>query len=438
MNRSATAKRPPRIPRSHIASRRPDSLWVLGWLTTATLLPWAGVSQEALQNLKNLDSGREQRRQQMAAADYAYKQGDFRLFATPSLGLDWNDNVRTSEHNKESDVILRPMLQLGVSYPLTQVNLLTVNLGVGYDKYIDNDDLSTWRINSGSELSFDIFVKDFTINLHDRISYQIDSSQEAAVANTADYGNFDNAVGVTASWLLRKATLTAGYDHLNQVSIETTFDSQDHTTEMFFGQASFGVHPQVQAGFEGTASFTSYYEPTLNDNANYSAGLFAVWQPGAALRVSPRGGYTIMQFESSSTSIRTEDINTYYLDLTVTHDATEAFSYGFSVGHDLRGGVEADAIEQSYFRPTLTWRAFKHAAINFGLSYERGEQGVGNRIGGLEEKYDWYSATIGTSWSILTNLRLGLNYRLTLRESDQPNRGYDQNVIGLLLTYYPR
>lgn len=407
-------------------------------LATVLLHPAAGFGQEALENLRALDAVKEQRRDQIASDNYTFKRGDFRLLATPSLGLDWNDNIRSSKNDQESDFILRPLLQFDLSYPLTQVNLLTVNLGVGYDKYFANDELSAGRIQSGSALSFDIFVKDFAFNLHDRVSYSRDSSQEAAVANTSDFGNFENTAGISVSWLLRKATLTAGYDHLNVVSIEPTFSSQDRATEMFTSRASFEVHPRVQAGLEGTASFTAYDQPTLNDNINYSAGLFANWQPGSALTISPRGGYTFTQFDESSTAIRTEDLSSFYCDLTMTHDATEAFSYALSVGHDVRAGIQSDVIEETYVRPKITWRAFKHAAINFGFSYEHGDQGVGNLTGGLAETYDWYGATIGTSWNFTKRAALSVNYRLTLRSSDVADRGYTQNMIGLTLTYYPK
>jgi hypothetical protein len=417
---------------------QPSTLLPFALLAAVLLLTAAGRSQEALQNMRALDTAREQRREQMASENYTFKRGDFRLLATPSLGLDWNDNIRSSDLNQEADFILRPMLQLGATYPLTQVNLLTLSLGVGYDHYFDHDELSGLRIQSGSALSFDIFVKDFTINLHDQISYTRDSSQESAVANTADYGNFQNTAGISVSWLLRKATLTLGYDHVNVVSIESTFNSQDRATEMFSGRASFAVHPEVQAGFEGSASFTAYDQPTLNDNANYSAGLFAVWQPGPALRVSPRGGYTFTEFETSSTSIRTEDLSSYYYDLTVSHLITEVFNYSLSVGHEVRAGIASDVIESTYVRPGLTWHAFQRASLRFGGFYEQSQQGVGNVSGGLEEDYDYYGFTAGTSWQLLEKLSLSLNYRLTVRSSDQSARDYTQNVVGLTLTYYPR
>lgn len=402
------------------------------------LFSMRGMGQEALQNLQALGDLRDQRRAQVASEDHTFKSGDFRLLATPSLGLDWNDNIRTSEFNPESDVIIRPALRLDASYPLTDVNLLTLNLGVGYDHYVDADDLSGWRVQSGSALSFDLFVRDFNINLHDRFSYSRDSSQEAAVANTADYGSFENTAGLSVAWALPKATLTLGYDHQNVISIESTFDSEDRATEIFSAQAAFVVHPELQAGVEGTASLTAYKQPTLNDNQAYTAGLFAAWKPGKAFRISPRGGFSLFQFENTSTSIRTEDLNSYYFDLSAVHDITAAFSYRLVLGHQIRLGVQSDVIEESYIRPSLTWRAFKRTALQFGLSYEHGDGGVGNQAGGLPETYDWVTATVGANWQVVEKVSLGVNYRLTLRMSDIAGREYNQNVIGLAVTYYPK
>ena len=79
-------------------------------LATAVLAPLAAFGQEGVQNMMALDGAGSAPRTN-GLENYTFKKGDFRLLATPSLGLDWNDNVRTSEQNKESDFILRPMLQ---------------------------------------------------------------------------------------------------------------------------------------------------------------------------------------------------------------------------------------------------------------------------------------------------------------------------------------
>ena len=55
--------------------------------------------------------------------------------------------------------------------------------------------------------------------------------------------------------------------------------------------------------------------------------------------------------------------------------------------------------------------------------------------GGLTETFDWFGATFSLSHELTKRLMLSLNYRLTLRSSDISNRGYTQNLVGLLLTY---
>lgn len=436
-SRSARVKREVRPLRSGYRGRSAGLGRGLG-LAALVAVPSVLTAQDALQDLKALDTARDMRREQVASPDYNFKKGDFRMTVRPSLGLDWNDNINNSDTDKESDFILKPFLQLGMTYPITQVNLLAVNLGIGYDYYFDHHDESAWRIQTGSALSFDIFVKDFVINLHDRISYSRDSSQEAAVANTSDFGNFENTIGVLTAWNLAKGTVSLGYDHQNVISGESDFDSQNHASEIVLLRGSYLVHPQVQTGLEGTVSFTKYDQPTLNDNTAYSIGPFVSWQPGSALNVMLRGGYVYYDFQQTSTSIQTENLSTYYFDFTVNHDATEVISYGFSAGRNVRLGVEADAIEEWYVRPNVTWRIFQHISLNTGLSYEHGDQGAGDITGGLVETYDWFGATIGVNWPIMKRLALGLNYRITLRDSDLPDRGYTQNVIGLTASYIPQ
>ena len=71
---------------------------------------------------------------------------------------------------------------------------------------------------SGTELSFDIYVKDFWFNLHDRAQYVQDTSQQPALSGTANYATINNTAGLSATWDLNQGTLSAGYDHKNVIS----------------------------------------------------------------------------------------------------------------------------------------------------------------------------------------------------------------------------
>ena len=386
----------------------------------------------------------ESRRLRPESLPYTFKTGELRVLATPSLGLDFNDNIRTVGFESQSDFILKPMLQLSMNYPVTQRNLLNLNVGVGYDQYFDHDELSAWRLNSGSELSFDILAGDFLFNLHDRFSYTQDPAQNSAVAGTAEYGNFNNSAGLLVRWDLQDVTPSLGYDHVNVIAPSGSFQSQDRATENIVGRVGLQVHPKVVAGVEATAAFTAYDQPYLNDNSAYSAGVYADWRAGTYFHVQPRFGYTIYQFQQTSQStpgtsaappVQTSDLNSWYADLTVQHDFSELASYSFSIGHEIRLGVQSDANEVSYVRPSVNWRIFKQTSLQTSLFYEHGQEGVGNIAGNFTETYDWYGGALNLSRPLTKRLTLDFNYRLTFRSSDTPSREYTQNLVGLLLTY---
>jgi hypothetical protein len=407
------------------------------WLAASMLLAARlATAQEALRDSLAGGAAAEARKIQLESLPYTVKWDDFRLLVVPSLGLAWNDNINCSKTDTEQDFILSPMVQLNASYPITQNNLLSLNVGAGYDKYFDHDQYSTWFLQSGTELSFDIYVKDFWFNLHDRVNYIQDASQQPALSGTANYATLNNTAGLSVTWDLNKLTLSAGYDHENVISpTSQQYESQDGSTEMVFARAGLEVYPGVTTGIEGTGSFTTYDQMVLNDNNSYSAGVYADWQPGKAFRVQPRVGYTIFQFQHTSQTIQTSDLNSWYADLNITHQVTDAIGYALDAGHEVQAGIQSDVVEDYYVRPSIHWDIIKNVSLNTSFSYEHGNQGQGNVSGNLVETFDWLGADVGASYSILKKLSLDLDYRITLRSSTIANNEYTQNLLSLSLTY---
>jgi hypothetical protein len=423
-------------------------------LATACLLmvPRMACAQDALRNSLAGDAAAEaQRLQQSAPQAYTLKEGDFRLLAVPSLEMDWNDNVNLSKSNAESDFILEPFLQLTGSYPLTQHNLLRLSVGVGYYDYLRFGSYSGVRVASDSLLSFDMFIKDFWINLHDRFSLTEDSSTEPTVAGTAIYGTFNNTAGLTTIWDLNRAVLTAGYDHLNSISASGEFSYLDRSSEYPLVRAGLRLRPDLTAGVEGTAGFTTYDQAVLNNNQSYSAGVYADWKPSSYFRVQPRVGFTTYQFQHTSQSdqiyyfgspppapggsIQTKDLNAWYADLTVTHQVSKAVGYGLSAGHEIRLGIESDVVEDYYVRPNITWTIIKDLGLTTSLSYEHGNQGLGNVTGNIVETYNWFGGGLSVTYPLMKRLILGLTYRFTFRSSNLSSDDYTQNLVGLRLAY---
>jgi hypothetical protein len=373
------------------------------------------------------------RRAQSESQPYTVKSGDFRLLVSPSLGLEYNDNVTVSDGHQQEDFILQPLLNLTATYPITRANLLRLNLGIGYDYYFEHSKYSALRLNSGSELSFDVYVRDLWINVHDRFSYVQDPGSEAGVVGSAQYGGLDNRAGLTTTWDLQDVVLTLGYDHQNYISSASEFEYMDRASELLFGRAGFQVNPRLIAGLEATGSFTAYDQPVLNDNTAYSIGAYADWQPGSYFHLQPRAGYTAYMFDQTSHIMKAVDQDAWYADLTLTHTVSQAISYSISAGHELRLGIQADSIEDTYVRPSVTWNFIKNFAFTTSGSYEHGTQGAGTR--NFQETYDWFNAGLSLNHSITRKLSGSLSYRYTYRSSDSASRDYTQNLVALRLTY---
>lgn len=416
------------------------------------LIAESAFAQDSLRSSLAGDAAAETARRQQDSQLYTWKIGNLRLLAVPSLEFDYNDNINLVQSGAQSDFILKPLLQLSGSYPLTQQNQLTFSAGVGYDEYLQHQQYSAFRVDSTSALLFDMYIKDFWIDFHDRFSYIQDPATQATLAGTAQYVTMANTVGQTTIWDLEDLTLTLSYDYQDTTSPGSQFTYTDRESQLPLVRAGLRLQPELTVGVEGSADFTTYDQDVLNNNQSYSAGLYGDWQPGSYLHIQPRAGYTIYQFQHTSqsvpppfyigipphaTSLQTSDLNAWYADLTVSHQASEAVTYSFSGGHEISLGIESDVVEDSYFRPNIAWAIFRDLTLNTSFFYEHGNQGEGNISGNFVETFDWYGGALTLSYSLMKKLLLTLNYRLTLRSSDVPDRGYSQNLVGIQFSYQP-
>lgn len=418
------------------------------WLWAFPFLAAMSASaQQALQNSLVGNSVADARTQSLQSQDYTFKDGDFRLLITPAMSAQWNDNVFLSKTNQSDDFILSPSVGIVSSYPITQRNVLFLDINVGYSRYFNNSSLSTFDLNSssGTGLSFDIGIKDVTLNLHDWMNYTQDASQNATVSNTGNYGTFQNTIGISATWDLNQVTLSAGYDHQNVLSTSAQFKDVNHSSEMFFVRSGLQVHPQVKVGLEATAALTTYDQAQLNNNDAYTVGPYVEFRPSSVMQVTARGGYSTYQFQQSSAYIQTSSQDSWYASLSLSHQIMDSLFYSINAGRDQQLGTQYDLSQDWYVRPSVTWKFIKGFDLNTGFFYQHGKQGQGS-TGSLplpgslnqEETYDWYGGDFAVQHALTSSFTLGLTYRLTIRTSNINNNDYTQNLVGLQLTYHPQ
>ncbi len=172
----------------------------------------AALAQDVIRPSLAGEASAEARRQEVDRIPYNLLVGPIRFRVTATAGVEFNDNVNFSEWNMQEDFIFRPTVNFNALWPVTQLNTLRFDIGLGYAFYAEHSEYNTNGIllTPGSQLSFDVFVSDFRINFHDRFSLEQDPVDEAALSNVADYGRFQNTAGVSVLWDLNKAVLTFG------------------------------------------------------------------------------------------------------------------------------------------------------------------------------------------------------------------------------------
>ncbi|MEY2550695.1 MAG: hypothetical protein QOG12_839 [Verrucomicrobiota bacterium] len=422
-------------------------------------------AQDAIRPSLAGEAAAEARRQSIDKIPYNLQLGPIKFRFSASMGIEYNDNINLAEDGSavfatptgpitlstqpQEDIILRPQVNLNALWPITQLNTLRLDLGVGYSIYLDHSSNNTNSIllSPGSQLAFDIFVGDFRINLHDRFSLQQDPISEAQLSNVADYGRFENLAGVSVLWDLNQAVVTVGYDHYNFIAMNDAFEYLDRNADILSGSIGFTPSSTMTVGAEGSITNTYYDLNVLNDSLAYSAGLFLETQITSNLRVRVAGGYQWINFDSGGLVNDLQDVNDYYANLVLSHRLNSVFTHNLAIGHENTIGVNSNYVTLNYVRHTATWNVFYHSLVTTELFYEDAADsgGLGTRLlpgPGLPlfnpfvaENFHRYGGAISFGYQLTPHVTLGFRYQYTQKDSDQPLRDYRQNRVAIDGTY---
>jgi len=411
------------------AARRKLAMILLPLFLVAPAVP----AQDAVRPSLAGEAAAEARRQSIEQIPYNLLVGPVRFRFSVTTGIEYNDNINLSETDKQDDIIIRPQFNINAIWPVTQLNTLRLDLGLGYSFYINHseDDTNGVIISPGSQLSFDIFVQDFRINIHDRFSLEQDPVSELQLSNVADYGRFENTAGVSVLWDLNKAVLTFGYDHYTYISTTDTFSYLDRNAEILTFSAYFALSSTTGAGLEMAAVYDYYNEAVLNNSVSYSVGPFVETQLSNYLKLRASVGYQFIDFDDNGLIRDTSDGNDFYANLLLSHRINAYISQTLAAGHETQLGVNSNFVALNYVRHTATWNIINHVLLATELFYEDGDDSGGV----FSEHIQRYGGAATVGYQLTPHITLGLRYQYTQKQSDQPLRDYRQNRISFDGTY---
>ena len=451
---------------SHVTSSSPLARRLCLTLLVPLLFA-AGIlrAQDAIRPSLAGEAAAEARRQSIDKIPYNLQVGPIKFRFSATMGVEYNDNVNLAEDGSvvflsptgpilvttspQEDFILRPQINLDALWPITQLNTLRLDIGIGHAFYLDhsNYDTNSVLISPGSQLAFDIFVGDFRINLHDRFSLEQDPVAEVALSNVADYGRFQNTAGISVLWDLNQAVVTLGYDHYTFISTTTAFDYLDRNADIVSGTIGFTPSSNLTVGLEGSFVNTYYDQNVLNDSRTYSGGAFVEMQLTSYLKLRVAGGYQAIDFDNTGLVNDAHDLNDYYANALLSHRVNSVLTHNLSVGHETQLGVNSNYVKLNYARHTSTWNIFYHTLFSTELFYEDADDsggsgilfrpipGVPNINPFVAEHIHRYGGALSLGYQLTPHVTLGFRYQYTQKDSDQPLRDYRQNRVAIDGTY---
>lgn len=400
-------------------------------------------AQEALRESLAGEKAADERKKTLEDQPYNLKLGPASLDFSSSLNFQYNDNINLMETGAQQDLILLPQLNTHVFWPVTDKNALNLTLGLGYSAYVAHPAYDYLVVAPDSELSFDMFVRDFRFTFFDRFSYTENPLANGAVSGVANFGGLDNVAGMNAAWDLNKVVLSAGYGHDSYISATPQFNYMNRASELFFSRAGFVVNRTTLAGVEATGSLTTYDLSFLNNNAGYSAGVFLTWILSPHLQIRPRAGYVNYTFQTEGVIGRSGNPSTYYFNLAIDHTVNRFVSQSLEAGREVQLGTYSDFTELLFVRWNTSWKIIKDVTLGTQFFYEHGNYppivlllAPGQPTYLFGDKFDRVGGVISLGYQLTRKLSTTLAYQFTLKDSADPSLSYRQNALTLGLNYH--
>lgn len=412
-------------------------------MATAGLLLFAAQAggQEALRmSLAGNVAAEDQHRAASTIGYYNLLWGPVAWRFSSGLGLEYNDNINLQSQNQEGDFIFRPNLNAQMHWPVTLKNSLDVSVGAGYSCYVTHSQLNQFYVTPGSGLSFNIYAGNCVINLHDRVSITQSAYQTPTVGQNGNYAQLQNAVGASALWDLNKIVAQSGYDHANSVSLGSSQQVPDTTSDNWFMNAGVRVQPEILVGVEGGVGLNSYGQgqssQTQPDATQWNVGAFCKAQISQYISGQLDAGYTVYSPDATSGFTNLNDSANMYFQLSVSHQVNQFIYYSVSAGRSTESASFGQPYDYYFVRLQANWNIFRKYSLSTPFWWQNGSQ-LANQIYGQggASSYDQYGAGINISRTLTKKLSGTLGYQFVKETSGQSSLNYTVNIVSLNLSY---
>lgn len=391
-----------------------------------------------------------QSRNTMRSGGYNIKAGPVQMSFDAGMGVEYNTNVNLSEEDPQGSLVLSPRVGMNLYWPITRLNNVSLNLGLGYNYYLNDPDLGGQYllVSPGSELMFNIFVQDFIITLYTRPSVTENPTDNPTINNAINYTFFNNTAGIDVLWDLNDLQFGIGYANQIRYSLNDDYTNQDTISNQIYANASAMVQPFLRVGVEGSVYNTYYFEErpfntgggsgvgtvntsNLNNSVGASAGLFAMGNISRFTSWSAGVGWQITQFNETNNPLNTGNASNPYFYFGVANELNRFYTHSFSASFESEPSYESNFVQAFNLGYSFNWMLIRNWSLGGGVFYQNGTESPGPE----SEDFNRVGANVGLGYQVTKNLVASLYYSVITKGSTVLADSYNQQIFGINLNY---
>jgi len=377
------------------------------------------------------ESAAQQMRAQNTNQQYNLRVGPVLLRAEADLTTQFNDNIGFSKDGRVADIVVTPMGILHGRWGISDLNTLTFNIGVGYQAYLFNSQYDDVVISPDSELSFNLFVGDCTINFHDSFSYQQDPTQVGQLSNQVRLSRFQNDAGISAKWDLNDYFVELDYDHSNLWVLQSQFDYLTNQSDTIAPSITWKINETLNAGLQASFSDTRYEQSFQNDSTSETFGPFVKATLSDFLSVSAAAGGFLTQYSNGGGNGDNSNLSSYYANMGINHQITKFLSQSLTAGKEFLPGLTSNYTQRIYINYGDQWNATQFIFVTTNLFWEN----LDDSDSAFRENSNRYGLSFSIHDQLSEHLVVNVGYQFLLKDADPSYLSYYQNVGTVGLNY---
>jgi hypothetical protein len=365
--------------------------------------------------------------------DYNLKWGRLSARLSGSVAAEYNDNINLSQHHPISDATFEPNIGIGFLFPLSEKNLLQFDLGFGYRAYVDNPELNSFQLTPDSKLSYHLRLGKAELVVHDGFNIQIDPLSRPELSGTdsvLNYKRFMNDIGFEGTYeAMKNVTVVGTYDFMIDRSISDSFKELDRNDHVFSLSAFRPLNAKIIVGAGGSYTVMEYLEPIQNDGTIFSIGPQVIVKLTDFIHLDGGLNYTFSEYQHTGTISDNSSFEGTTATARIRHIINSKLNHYLRYVKTVAPGLGSNFTEIQQMQYGLTFRASSSVTINTTFSHEDYDVSGFNAESGTRNI--WY---IGSNFRISKKWDAGLAYSFSWKDSDQPDRDYQQNRVTISLT----